>query len=56
MCFHSIPEPEEKRASTEVPAVTPAIPAPVEMDAGALARLLDFFLLLEEWDRQEEQL
>ena len=42
-------------ASAEAPAVTPAIPASAEIEPDALARLREFFLLLEEWDRQVGQ-
>lgn len=56
MSFHSIPEPRKTAASAEVPAVTLAIPASAEIDPDALALLREFFLLLEEWERREEQL
>jgi hypothetical protein len=52
MSSHSIPEPQENALSA---AVASANTSDTEMDSHALSLLREFFLLLDQWDRQAGQ-
>lgn len=52
MGFHSIPEPQE---NVPCAAVTSVRTPNAETDPQALSLLIQFFLLLDEWDHQEGQ-
>jgi hypothetical protein len=52
MSSHSIPE---TQAAVPTATVTPGITPDMEIDLDALSLLREFFLLLDEWDRQGGQ-